>query len=506
MSGQKKISSALISVYDKNGLEPIVKQLDSMGVKLISTGGTADYIRALGLEVYEVSDLTSFPSVFGGRVKTLHPTVFGGILYRRENESDVQEAKELNIPAIDLVLVDLYPFVETLQNTDKEEEIIEKIDIGGISLIRAAAKNYRDVLVMPSKDYYDELLDILKQGYTSLEQRKTFAARAFEVSAHYDTAIFNWFNTSTQLNSLKISHRNGKELRYGENPHQSAHFYAASDDAFEQLNGKDLSYNNLQDISAALDVLTEFEEGACVIVKHSNTCGVALRDKTINAWEDALSADPVSAFGGIIAFNRALDKETCLKISKVFIEVLIAPGFDEEGLNILKQKKNRIILQMKKLPIVDQVVKSISLGLLVQEADCIPMDFKTWTLLAGEDPKEGIQTDMEFAMRVVKHLKSNAVVLVKNRMLIGAGNGQTNRIDAVEQAIAKAKKFNQDIKDSVLASDAFFPFADSVELAYSAGVSYIVEPGGSMRDQETIDFCKEKNITLVFTGSRHFKH
>ena len=506
MSAERKIASALISVFDKTGLEPIISRLAEMGVEILSTGGTADFIRKHGVEVKDVSDLTTYPSFFGGRVKTLHPAVFGGILYRRELEGDRNEAAEYKIPSIDLVIVDLYPFEDAMKKTYEEQQIIEKIDIGGISLIRASAKNYKDVLIVPSREYYDDVLEVLNQGGSTLEQRKLFAARAFDISSHYDSAIFNWFNRDNSVDSMKMSLRNGRLLRYGENPHQSAKFYGELNENLEQLNGKELSYNNFQDISGALDLISEFEQGACVIVKHSNACGLALREKTVDAWTNALAADPVSAFGGIIAFNRALDYETCEKISEIFFEVLIAPDFDEKGLELLKKKKNRIVLKLKKLPIADNVIKTTQLGVLVQENDRISLDSTGWELKAGPEADEKIMNDSEIAMRIVKHLKSNAVVLVRNSMMIGAGNGQTNRVDAVKQSIEKAQKFELEIDGAVLGSDAFFPFADSVELAFNAGVKVVVEPGGSVRDDETIEFCKKNNITLLFTGSRHFKH
>lgn len=506
MSAERKIASALISVFDKTGLEPIISRLAEMGVEILSTGGTAEYIRKLGVEVKDVSDLTTYPSIFGGRVKTLHPAVFGGILYRRELEGDRNEAVEYKIPSIDLVIVDLYPFEETLKKTDLEQDIIEKIDIGGISLIRAAAKNFKDVLIVPSREYYYDVLEVINQGGSTLEQRKLFASRAFDISSHYDSAIFNWFNRDNAVDAIKMSLRNGRHLRYGENPHQLGQFFGNLSENLKQLNGKELSYNNLQDISGALDLISEFEEGACVILKHSNACGLALREKTLDAWTDALSADPISAFGGIIAFNRSIDFETCQKISEFFFEVLIAPGFDEKGLELLKQKKNRIVLKLKNLSIADTIIKTTQLGVLVQENDRIPLDSKGWELKAGPAADEKMLADMEIAIRIVKHLKSNAVVLVKNSMMIGAGNGQTNRVDAVKQSIEKAQKFELDIDGAVLGSDAFFPFADSVELVFNAGVKAVVEPGGSVRDEETIEFCKKNNITLLFTGSRHFKH
>lgn len=506
MQGVKKISSALISVYDKTGLEPIIERLHSLGVTLFSTGGTSEFIQKLGVPVTDISELTGYPPVFHGRVKTLHPAVFGGILYRRDNNDDLAQAKEFNIRAIDLVVVDLYPFEDTLKKTSEEADLIEKIDIGGISLIRAGAKNFNDVLIVPSVEYYGDLLDILQSGETTREQRKLFAVRAFEVSSHYDAQIFTWMNGNHDVDAMKLSLRNGSALRYGENPAQKARFYGNLDEYLTKLNGKELSYNNLQDIGGALDLLAEFDECACVIVKHTNACGVAEAGTVNEAWTKALSCDPVSAFGGIVAFNQKLDAETCAKLHEFFFEVLIAPDFDETGLSMLMSKKSRIVIKLNQMPRAKQALRQLSFGTLWQEADTLCENPLDWTLKAGPVPTSEITADMLFGMKVVKHLKSNAIVLVKDRLLIGSGTGQTNRVDAVQQSIDKAIKFGFDVKNSILCSDAFFPFSDSAALAYEAGVTAIAEPGGSIRDEDTVAYCQEKNITLMFTGNRHFKH
>lgn len=506
MSANKKITSALISVYNKEGLEPIVQRLNKLGVAIYSTGGTADFIKKLGIKVVDISDLTGFPSIFHGRVKTLHPAVFGGILYRRDNAEDVEQAAKFNIKSIDLVIVDLYPFEETLKKTKEESELIEKIDIGGISLIRAGAKNYSDVLIVPSVEYYKELLAILDSGETTVQQRRLFATRAFDVSSHYDSQIFSWMNQNDEVDSKKISLRNGENLRYGENPAQKAKFYGNIDEFLSKLNGKELSYNNLQDVSGALDLLYEFEKCTCVIVKHTNACGIAQAENANEAWEKALACDPVSAFGGIIAFNKKIDFETCEKLNNFFYEVLIAPDFDEAGLEKLKTKKNRIILKLNHLPQAKSTIKQLSFGTLWQESDTLKENYDNWVQKAGTAPTKEAIEDMLFGMKVVKHLKSNAIALVKNNMLIGSGTGQTNRVDAVNQSIEKAKKFGFDVKGSVLCSDAFFPFSDSAEIAHKNGINTIVEPGGSIKDEDTISFCQKNNITLIFTGNRHFKH
>ncbi len=506
MPASKKITSALISVFDKTGLESIIQKLNELGVVLYSTGGTADFINKMGVNVTDISELTGYPPVFHGRVKTLHPAIFGGILYRRDNPSDLEQAKEFNICSIDLVVVDLYPFVETLKKTIEEAELIEKIDIGGISLIRAAAKNYNDVVIVPSKEYYSDLLELLQTGETTAEQRRLFATRAFEVSSHYDSQIFSWMNSNNHVEATKISLHNGSELRYGENPAQKARFYGNMDEYLTKLNGKELSYNNLQDIGGALDLLAEFDNNSCVIVKHTNACGVASATTAAEAWTKALSCDPVSAFGGIVAFNCKLDEATCIKLSEFFFEVLIAPDFDEAGLAQLASKKNRIIVRLNKTPRATSMVKQLSFGFLWQETDTIIENPQQWTLKAGSAPSAKIVDDMLFGMKVVKHLKSNAIVLVKDQMLIGSGTGQTNRVDAVIQSIEKAEKFGFATTGSILCSDAFFPFSDSVEIAFNAGIKAIIEPGGSIRDEDTIKYCSDNNVTLLFTGNRHFKH
>lgn len=506
MSSGKKIGSALISVYDKTGLEPIIHRLNELGVELYSTGGTAEFIQKLGVKVTDISELTGYPPVFHGRVKTLHPAVFGGILYRRDNSEDLAQAKEFNIRSLDLVVVDLYPFEETLKNTGEEAQLIEKIDIGGISLIRAGAKNFNDVLIVPSVEYYGDLLGILQSGETTREQRRLFATRAFEVSSHYDSQIFTWMNGNQEVDALKLSLRNGNQLRYGENPAQKARFYGNMDEYLTKLNGKELSYNNLQDIGGALDLLTEFDDCSCVIVKHTNACGVAEASTVGEAWTKALSCDPVSAFGGIVAFNKKLDAETCSKLHEFFFEVLIAPDFDEAGLTQLTSKKNRIIVRLNKLPRATSMIKQLSFGCLWQETDNLKEIPQQWELKAGIAPAQAVVDDMLFGMKVVKHLKSNAIVLVKDRLLIGSGTGQTNRVDAVKQSVEKAIKFGFDVTNSTLCSDAFFPFSDSAEIAFNAGVTAIAEPGGSIRDEDTVKYCTDKNITLMFTGNRHFKH
>ena len=502
----KKIKSALISVYHKEGLEEIVSLLDNLGVELISTGGTFDFISRLNINVKTVESLTSYPSILGGRVKTLHPKVFGGILGRRELEADRAHFAEYDIPEIDLVIVDLYPFEETLASTNDEPEIIEKIDIGGISLIRAAAKNFRDVLIVPSMDHYTELLSLLKdkKGSTELEDRKRFAAYAFNVSSHYDTAIFNFFDGGK--NAFKLSFNEASTLRYGENPHQQGVFYGKPGQIFEQLHGKAISYNNLGDLDAAIGLIDEFSETTFAILKHNNACGIASRPELINAWKDALAGDPVSAFGGVLITNEIIDKATAEEINKLFFEIILAPDYNNNALTILKTKKNRIILKRKAGQLPDIVFRSLLNGVIVQDKDTRtegPKDFKVMTKHAPADREN---EDLLFANKVVKHTKSNAIVLAKNKQLIASGVGQTSRVDALKQAITKASEFGFDLNASVMASDAFFPFADSVEIADKAGITAVIQPGGSIRDQDSIDYCNEHDIAMVFTGIRHFKH
>jgi phosphoribosylaminoimidazolecarboxamide formyltransferase/IMP cyclohydrolase len=507
MTDLKLIKTALVSVYDKTGIEPIIRMLDKLSVRLISTGGTKNYISSLNIPVAAVEEITTYPSIFGGRVKTLHPKIFGGILFRRDNKEDVQEMIHYEIPGIDLVIVDLYPFEETMKSGAGEKEIIEKIDIGGISLIRAAAKNYADVLIVSSKEQYPELLKLLeeKNGETSLEDRRNFAASAFGVSSHYDTAIFNWFSGES-LASFRQSILTRQELRYGENPHQQGFFFGMFDEMFEKISGKEISYNNLLDIDSAIHLMREFNDTSFGILKHNNACGFATRDLLQDAWTDALAGDPVSAFGGVLISNRDIDKNCAEEINKIFFEVIVAPSYQKEAIEILTQKKNRIILRIKDFPIKRNYFRTILNGVLVQQRDLkteTEADLKTVT---HREPTSSEIKDMLFANKIVKHSKSNSIVLAKDQQLIGSGVGQTSRVDALKQAIEKAKNFNLDLKGAVMASDAFFPFSDSVEIAHNAGVSAVIQPGGSIRDKDSIDFCDTNNMAMVFTGVRHFKH
>lgn len=507
MTSPKQISSALISVYSKNGLDRIVKKLDKLGVKLYSTGGTYSFIEGLGIEVNTVEGLTSYPSILGGRVKTLHPKVFGGILARRENEGDLDQLAEYEIPEIDLVIVDLYPFEDTVASGAADQDIIEKIDIGGISLIRAAAKNHKDVLVVASMDQYDDLLELLEtgNGSSTLEQRRTFAAGAFNVSSHYDAEIFSYFDRGTD-SAIKVSKSGGSTLRYGENPHQKGQFFGKLEDILEQIHGKEISYNNLLDIDAAVCLIDDFEETTFAILKHNNACGLASRDSLLQAWNDALAGDPISAFGGVLITNRTIDAATAEEMHKLFFEVVIAPGYDEDALKILKQKKNRIILIQKETILPEKSVRSLLNGLIVQDRDTSTQsaeDMKATTkLIPGTEQLE----DLVFANKLVKHTKSNAIILAKNKQLIASGVGQTSRVDALNQSIEKAKNFKFDLQGAVMASDAFFPFPDCVEIAGNAGITAVVQPGGSVRDQDSIDYCNEHSMAMVVTGIRHFKH
>ncbi len=506
---QKSIKSALISVYHKEGLEELVKQLASINCEIISTGGTATFIKKLGIKVTEVATLTNYPSILGGRVKTLHPKVFGGILNRRHNSDDKQEINRYNIPEIDLVIVDLYPFEETVASGATREDIIEKIDIGGISLIRAAAKNYQDVLCISQMNQYEKLTELLKnnKGNTSIETRKEFAAEAFAVSSHYDTEIFNFLNKEITPN-FRASFNKKTSLRYGENPHQNGYFYGNLSKIFNQLHGKEISYNNLVDIDAAISLLSEFQENAptFAILKHNNACGIAQRNTLFEAYADALAGDPISAFGGVLIANKSIDLLTATKINKLFCEVVIAPDFSDDALKVLKQKKNRILLHQKAFDFPKDQYKTILNGLVYQEKDHISdaeNDLKTVT---NRKPNSQEIDDLLFASAICKHTKSNTIVLVKNRQLLASGTGQTSRIDALQQAIDKAKHFSFDLNNAVMASDAFFPFPDSVEKAYEAGISSVIQPGGSIKDQLSIDFCDSKKMAMVFTGNRHFKH
>ena len=506
---QKRISSALISVYHKDNLEPIIKKLHALGVTLYSTGGTLSFINDLGIEATAVENLTGYPSIFGGRVKTLHPTVFGGILYRRENQEDLSQAKEHNIPPIDLVIVDLYPFEETVKSGAPEADIIEKIDIGGISLIRAAAKNYKDVLIVSSRNQYAELLQTLeeKEGTTSLENRKRFASYAFNVSSHYDTAIFNYFNASEKIPVFKNSILEAKTLRYGENPHQEGVFFGDLDRLFTQLHGKEISYNNLVDIEAAISLIQEFEgENAFAILKHTNACGIAVAKTTKEAYLKAFEADTLSAFGGVLISNSEIDVSTANEIDKLFFEILLAPSFTNDALEVLKTKKNRVLLNLKEYPSSNVMYKSLLGGVIQQSSNSKTDSAKDITTVTNRKATNQEIDDMLFASKICKHTKSNAIVLAKNGQLLASGVGQTSRVDALQQAIKKANTFNLSLKGAALASDAFFPFADSVEIAKEAGIEVIIQPGGSKKDQDSIDYCDKHNMSMIFTGTRHFKH
>jgi len=510
MSTNKTIKSALISVFSKDGLEPIVKQLNEQNVTIYSTGGTEKFIKDLGISVVPVEDVTSYPSILGGRVKTLHPKVFGGILNRQNNESDVAELVDFDIPQIDLVIVDLYPFEKTVASGASNQDIIEKIDIGGISLIRAAAKNYADVTCVSSVDDYSEFLDLLtsKNGETSEDDRKHFAAKAFNVSSHYDSAIFNYFNANHEIASLKISETNGKVLRYGENPHQRGFFFGNFDDIFTKLHGKELSYNNLLDVDAAVNLMNEFkgESPTFAILKHNNACGFAQRDTIHQAYVDALAGDPVSAFGGILISNTEIDKATAEKIHSLFCEVVIAPSFSEDALEVLKGKKNRILLILNDVEFPQTTVRTCLNGILVQDKDNKTDSVDDLKYATNNKPTQNELEDLIFASKLCKHTKSNTIVLVKNKQLCASGTGQTSRVDALNQAIHKAQSFKFDLQGSVMASDAFFPFPDCVEIADNAGISAVIQPGGSIKDQLSIDYCNDNNLAMVMTGTRHFKH
>ena len=503
----KKIKTALISVFNKKGLDVLLKKLNELGVNFISTGGTYSYIKELGYEANTVESLTSYPSILGGRVKTLHPKVFGGILARTNNESDKEQLKEFDIIPIDLVIVDLYPFEDTLKTSDIENEIIEKIDIGGISLIRAAAKNFNDVLVVPASNLYDELIELLesKKGETDINDRKYFAAQAFNVSSHYDTAIFNWMNPGN-IDSFKQSMVNSVGLRYGENPHQKGRYFGNLDEVFEQIHGKAISYNNLLDLDAAISLINEFYETTFAVIKHNNACGLASRPNLTQAWVDALAGDPVSAFGGVLVTNRNIDAETAKEINKIFFEIIIAPSYDVDALQLLKSKKNRIIIILKKTEFVKTQFRSLLGGTLVQEKDTITESTKDLETVTKVAPTENEIEDLLFANKIVKHTKSNTIVLAKNKQLVGSGTGQTSRVDALKQAIEKTRNFGLPISGAVMASDAFFPFADSVEIADNAGITSVIQPGGSIRDKESIEYCNKHNMSMVMTGVRHFKH
>jgi phosphoribosylaminoimidazolecarboxamide formyltransferase / IMP cyclohydrolase len=504
----KKIKNALISVFYKDNLEPIIHRLNDLGVNIYSTGGTQTFIENLGVKVTPVEDLTSYPSILGGRVKTLHPKIFGGILGRREVQNDLMQLEEFSIPEIDLVIVDLYPFEETVASGADEQSIIEKIDIGGISLIRAAAKNFKDVVIVPSKSEYPFLLQLLndKQGQTDIEDRKHLATRAFNVSSSYDTAIFEYFNKGKEK-VFKKAISGAQILRYGENPHQQGVFYGDLDSFFDKLHGKELSYNNLLDVDAAVNLIAEFpEEPTFAILKHNNACGLASRSNSTDAYKAALAGDPVSAFGGIIITNRTIDKATASEINELFCEVVIAPDYDAEALENLKQKKNRIILKQKTVQMPDKQFRTILNGVLEQDKD---LKTETKHNLQSVTEKAATTSEVEdllFANKIAKHTKSNTIVLAKNKQLLGSGTGQTSRVDALKQAIVKAKAFGFDLNGAVMASDAFFPFPDCVEIAGNEGVSAVIQPGGSVKDKDSVDYCNKNAIAMVFTGVRHFKH
>lgn len=507
--GSKKIKSALISVFHKDNLDNIVKVLAANDVTIYSTGGTQKFIEDLDITVTPVEDLTSYPSIFSGRVKTLHPAIFGGILNRRDNTSDQEEKVTHNIPDIDLVIVDLYPFEATVASGASEADIIEKIDIGGISLIRGAAKNFNDVLIVSSMEQYEEVLGMLdsQNCETSLEQRKSFACKAFDISSHYDSAIFNYFNKEQEEPSFKQSVRQSQSLRYGENPHQNGSFYGDLTQLFDQLNGKELSYNNLVDVDAAVSLIREFEgETAFAIIKHTNACGVAKGKDVKDAYLKALSSDNVSAFGGILITNEKVDLAAADEINKLFCEVLIAPEYDEEALKLLKSKKNRIILRIKDLAPNPVQFKSLLNGVIVQDADLKTDAEEDLTTVTKKAPTAEQVEAMLFASKICKHTKSNTIVFTNNDMMLSSGTGQTSRVDALNQAIEKAASFGMDLNGAVMASDAFFPFPDCVELAHKAGIAAVIQPGGSIKDQLSIDYCDEVDMAMVMTGTRHFKH
>jgi phosphoribosylaminoimidazolecarboxamide formyltransferase / IMP cyclohydrolase len=508
MNELKQIKTALISVFYKENLDKIVNELKRLNIQIYSTGGTLSFINECGVPATAVEELTSYPSILGGRVKTLHPKVFGGILARRENENDLFQLQEYQIPEIDLVIVDLYPFEETVASGAGEPEVIEKIDIGGVSLIRAAAKNFKNVLIVSSRNQYVDLLDLLetKNGITNLEDRKKFASEAFNITSSYDVAIFNYFSGEFPKPSFKQSIQENKALRYGENPHQKGVFYGSFDSLFEQLHGKEISYNNLLDIDAAVNLISEFDKPTIAILKHNNACGLATRSTLLQAWQDALAGDPVSAFGGVIIANRMIDPETAEAMNSLFFEVVIAPGYHSEALSNLTSKKNRIILIQKDITLPKYQYRSLLAGALVQERDSsieIEKDMKPITL---KSPTEEELSDLVFANKIVKHSKSNAIVFAKKQQLIASGVGQTSRVDALKHAIEKAIGFGFDLKGAVMASDAFFPFPDCVEIADKAGITAVVQPGGSVNDKKSIDYCNDHNIAMVSTGIRHFKH
>lgn len=510
MNTTKTITSALISVFDKTGLEPIVRKLHEQGVTFYSTGGTEEFILNLGIPVVPVENVTDYPSILGGRVKTLHPKIFGGILNRQDHEQDVLQMQEYQIPQIDVVIVDLYPFEKTVASGAMESDIIEKIDIGGISLIRAAAKNFKDTVIVPSVAEYALFLDIISQqnGATTLEQRKTLATKAFHVSSHYDSAIFNYFNQNHEEAILKISESNCDILRYGENPHQKGFFFGDFSKMFDKLHGKELSYNNLLDVDAAVNLMQEFKQDAptFAILKHNNACGIATRSSMKEAYLDALAGDPTSAFGGVLIANGNIDLATAEEINRLFCEVIIAPSYDSSALAILEEKKNRIILVQKEVALSSTSVRTCLNGVLVQDKDLITDTAAILKTATNTAPTSQETQDLLFASKICKHTKSNTIVLAKNGQLLASGTGQTSRVDALRHAIEKANSFGFDLHGAVMASDAFFPFPDCVEIAKNAGITAVIQPGGSIKDELSITYCNENNVAMVFTGIRHFKH
>ena len=508
MNTTKKIASALISVFDKTGLEPIVKALHQNNVTIYSTGGTETFIKSFGIPVVAVEDITSFPEILGGRVKTLHPKIFGGILNRQDHSGDVQQMQEFNIPQIDLVIVDLYPFEKTVASGASEADIIEKIDIGGISLIRAAAKNFKDTVIVPSVEEYASFLNFYTEnnGATTLENRRLLATKAFHVSSHYDGAIFNYFNTDETY--LKTSVANGQILRYGENPHQKGFFFGDFDQMFTKVHGKELSYNNLLDVDAAVNLMNEFKgnEPTFAILKHNNACGLASRSTMKQAYLDALAADPTSAFGGVLIANGKIDLATAEEINKLFCEVVIAPAYDQEAIDLLEEKKNRIILIINEVELPQKNVRTCLNGVLVQDKDNVTDSKSHLKTVTNSAPTADEIEDLLFASKICKHTKSNTIVFAKNKQLCASGTGQTSRVDALKQAIEKATSFEFDLTGAVMASDAFFPFPDCVEIANKAGITAVIQPGGSIKDELSINYCNDNNMAMVFTGIRHFKH
>ncbi|HEY0030237.1 MAG TPA: bifunctional phosphoribosylaminoimidazolecarboxamide formyltransferase/IMP cyclohydrolase [Bacteroidia bacterium] len=508
MSESKKIKNALISVYYKDNLEPVIHQLNALGVKIFSTGGTQDFIEKLGVAVTPVESLTSYPSILGGRVKTLHPKIFGGILSRRELQSDIDQLEEYEIPEIDLVIVDLYPFEETVKSGAAESAIIEKIDIGGISLIRAAAKNFKDVVIISSKNDYSFLHDtilVAQTGASTLEDRRQLAANAFNVSSHYDTAIFNYFN-GDKATAFKQSIQSAQVLRYGENPHQKGVFYGNLEEMFTKISGKELSYNNLLDVDAAVSLIAEFSDTTFAILKHNNACGLASRPQLVDAWKDALAGDPTSAFGGVLITNATLDLASAEEINKLFFEVIIAPAYEDKAMELLKSKPNRIILQQKKVALASKSFRTLLNGVIEQDKDAKTETKNDMQTITKTAPTADELRDLEFANKIVKHTKSNTIVLAKNNQLLASGVGQTSRVDALLQAIVKAANFEFDLQGAVMASDAFFPFPDCVQIAHEAGITAVIQPGGSIKDKDSIAYCDANGVSMVMTGTRHFKH